>query len=334
MHADFLEVLCCPQSGMPLRLEAPEYGAGGQIVTGTLASEAGTRYSIIRSIPRFVVAENYADSFGFEWNRWPRLQFESENVGKPMEGWTTQMWERITCVQDQQVKDRTIVEFGCGPGRFLDVVRRKGGRAVGIDLSSAVEAARRNFNEDPNVLIVQGDLLKPPFRKEAFEGGYSIGVLHHTPDPEAGLRALARTIKPGGWIACSVYPKGSLYDFRSTARLRKLHHAFKPRFGYRPALFYSYLSAFFLVPAFRLGKKFWGLRSCLNWIERQCLVNLHLRDVRWRILDTFDAITPTLASTHTDEEVRGWMEQAGCSSVQSSNWGPASLNGVRALEVD
>jgi SAM-dependent methyltransferase len=311
MHADFLSLLCCPQSGAPLRLEGSEYGPGGNIITGVLSSEAGTRYSIIRSIPRFVLAENYADSFGFEWNRWPRLQFESENVGKP-----------------------TVVEFGCGPGRFLDVVRRKGGRAVGVDLSRAVEVAGRNFSEDPNVLIVQGDLLQPPFRNGVFDGGYSIGVLHHTPRPPTGLRALAQTIKPGGWIACSVYPKGSLYDFRSTARLRKLHHVFKARFGYRPALFYSYLSAFLLVPGFRLGKKFWGLRSCLNWIERQCLVNLHLRDVRWRVLDTFDAITPTLASTHTDEEVRGWMEQAGCSSVQSSNWGPASLNGVRDLEVD
>src|SRR5439155_9319082 len=134
--------------------------------------------------------------------------------------------------------NKTIVEFRCGPGQFLDVVRSKGGRAVGIDLSQAVEAARRNFNDDPDVLIVQGDLLQPPFRDCVFDGGYSIGVLHHTPDPFQGVRALARAIQPGGWVACSVYPKNSFYDFPSTARFRKLHQRLKPTFGYRPALLY------------------------------------------------------------------------------------------------
>ena len=57
-----------------------------------------------------------------------------------MAGHTTRMWEATTLIDQGKIEGQTIVEFGCGFGRFLDVVRRKGGIAVGIDLSQAVEA--------------------------------------------------------------------------------------------------------------------------------------------------------------------------------------------------
>src|SRR3954468_11188570 len=148
MHPKFLPFLCCPESREPLTLHADRTLASGMVLSGELRSASGKRYPIVRGIPRFVAAEQYASSFGFEWTRWPRVQFESENVGRPMEGHTTRMWERITGAGLGDVAGKTIVDFGCGPGRFLDVVRRKGGLAVGIDLSAAVDAARRNFRDD------------------------------------------------------------------------------------------------------------------------------------------------------------------------------------------
>src|SRR3954470_13821175 len=155
MHPKFLPFLCFPQTRQPLTLHAEQTLASGIVVSGELRTPNGKTYPIVRGVPRFVGAEQYASSFGFEWTRWPRVQFESENIGRPMEGHTTRMWERITNATGRQVAGRAIVDFGCGPGRFLDVVRRKGGLAVGIDLSQAVDAARKNFKEDPDVLVVQ-----------------------------------------------------------------------------------------------------------------------------------------------------------------------------------
>lgn len=134
MHSRFLEILCCPITGEPLELVDAQSRSNGMIESGTLRSACGRTYPIVRGIPRFVSHEQYAASFGFEWKRWPRVQFDSENVGRPMEGHTTRMWERITGASNDQVDGKTIVEFGCGPGRFLEVVRGKGGVAVGIDL--------------------------------------------------------------------------------------------------------------------------------------------------------------------------------------------------------
>lgn len=340
MHPKFLDVLCCPDTGESLALEALVTLDNGMVWAGHLRSASGTSYPIVRGVPRFVERQHYAASFGWEWGRWPRVQFESENVGRPMAGHTTRMWDRITgageTLPEDDVRGRTIVDFGCGPGRFLDVVRRKGGLAVGIDLSDAVDAARNNFSDDPDVLVVQGDLLRPPFREGAFDGGFSIGVLHHTPDPRRGVGALARIVRKGGWVACCVYPKGDFYDYASVRRFRAVHHALNGTFEYLPALLYSYLAAYLIAPLFRFLKGF-GLRRAIQSIEQNWIVSLWLKDPQWRVLDTFDAITPQIATTHTEQEVAEWLTTAGCESVRRTPWCETSAvsrkGAVQVLDV-
>lgn len=315
-----------------MSLEERHVSPSGIIHSGGLTSSEGRRYPIVRGIPRFVGEEHYSASFGFEWNRWPRVQFESENVGTPMEGYTLRMWERVTGVTDDQVRGKTIVEFGCGPGRFLDVVRRKGGRAVGIDLSQAVEAARRNFADDPEVLVVQGDVLNPPFRPGAFDGGYTVGVLHHTPEPAAGLAALARAVKPGGWVNCCVYTRGSFYDFPSVAAFRWLHNrVFAPVLGYRPALAYSQFSARVLTPLLRSARRLPGGTRFAGRVGKYLLPWLDIPDARWRVLDVFDGITPSHASTHTESEVHDWLRQAGLTGAMTTDWCPTSATAYKPL---
>jgi SAM-dependent methyltransferase len=332
MHPKFMDILCCPETGERFSLEIREQRVNGLIITGALRTRSGRTYPIIRGVPRFVSEEAYADSFGVEWNRWPRTQFEFENIGRPMEGHTTRMWDRITHLSPEEIRDKTIVEFGCGPGRFLDIVRSKGGYAVGIDLSSAVDAARENFRNDPDVLIVQGDLLNPPFLPGVMDGGYSIGVLHHTPNPAAGVASLANVIRPDGWLACCVYSKDDFYDFPSVQRVRTTHRALKPYIGYAFATAYAYASAYGIAPILQKLKEF-GWWKTVQYIERNLLVCVRLRDPRWRLLDIFDAITPQIATTHTPEEVRGWLEQAGCNDVRTTYWCPTSFAGRRAIQA-
>lgn len=256
------------------------------------------------------------------------MQFEAENMGRPLEGHTTRMWESITEATD--ISGQTIVEFGCGSGRFLDVVRRKGGRAIGIDLSNAVDAARQNLAEDPDVLVVQGDVFHPPFKDRSFDGGYSIGVFHHTPDPLRGLAAMVQTIDSEGWVACSVYPSYGFYASRSVARYRALGNRLPTRVKYRLALAYSLFSAYFLAPLFAQSASLRHLQRLTTYLQDNWLPCLsYLPDARWRVLDTFDGITPEIASVHTGEEVHSWMLRAGCKNIRTSGWGETALVGVR-----
>ena len=107
-------------------------------------------------------------------------------------------------------RGKRVLDAGCGIGRHAYYAATYGAsEVVALDLSGAVETARRNLESFDNVDVVQGDLLRPPFRTAAQGGGfdlvYSIGVLHHLPDPHAGFRKLVEYVRPGGTIAVWVY---------------------------------------------------------------------------------------------------------------------------------
>jgi SAM-dependent methyltransferase len=85
----------------------------------------------------------------------------------------------------------------------------QGARLVGVDLSAAVEKAAAVCATLPNVLIVQADLLDLPLAEQAFDLVYSIGVLHHTPDPRRAFHQIARCVKPGGRLAVWLYRRNT-----------------------------------------------------------------------------------------------------------------------------
>jgi SAM-dependent methyltransferase len=52
--------------------------------------------------------------------------------------------------------------------------------------------------------VIIGDLLNPPVR-QVFDLAFSVGVLHHLPDPAAGFASLASVVRDGGRVAFWVY---------------------------------------------------------------------------------------------------------------------------------
>lgn len=338
MHPRFVDILCCPNTGAALALDADERLPDGRVLSGALVSAAdGRRYPIVNGVPRFVEQEHYAGSFGYEWQTWSRVQFEAENVGRPMAGHTTRMFDAITGLAPDALRGQLVVEFGCGPGRFLDIVRRRSGVAVGIDMSVAVDAARANFVHDPDVLIVQGDVLRPPFRPASFGMGYTFGVLHHTPAPAEGLRALVRVVKPGGLIACSVYPNEGFYASPAVALFRAGLNAVRQRWGAEAAQtlgrWYAYFAAYFLHELLWLPRRVPVARRLAFYLTTYLLPYLPLPDGRWRVLDVFDGITPAYASTHTADEVRAWFAAAGCTGIRATGWGSTSAVGLAPGKV-
>jgi 2-polyprenyl-3-methyl-5-hydroxy-6-metoxy-1,4-benzoquinol methylase len=177
------ELLRDPLDGSPLRLDSE-----------ALVSRAGRRYSIVRGVPRLVESEKYAKSFGYEWKRFSRTQLDSASG-------TTRSRDAFlekTGLSLEQLQGKTVLDVGCGMGRFAEIVARAGARVVGIDLSSAVDAAAENLSSFENAAIVQADVFSLPFARESFDVIYSIGVLHHTPDTREAFLKLAFHLKPGG----------------------------------------------------------------------------------------------------------------------------------------
>jgi SAM-dependent methyltransferase len=323
VHPSFLTELIDPRTKEPLALKAVQWD-GEFVLEGSLVSRAHS-YPIVRGVPRFAGYEedtdNYTASFGVQWSRWSRVQFESENVGRPMEGHTLRMWERITGVADTDLHGAVFADFGCGPGRFVEIVRRKHGRVIGLDLSDCVEVAHQNFRGDTNVLICQADVLNPPFREESLDGAFSIGVLHHTPDAQHGFEKLVQCVRTGGWVAISVYSKGGYYDFPSVRLWRRVFRALWPVFGHYPALAYANVTARLLRPLASIPLLGVTLRGLFPFVR--------LPDIRWSVLDTYDSMTPAYQSAHEADEVRGWFQRCGLADIVASDWGVTAYQAVR-----
>ena len=75
MHILFRSYFQDPQNGLPLELTIIR-NKGDHIIEGAFSNKFNS-YPIIDGIPRFVISKNnYSNSFGFQWGKWPTIQFE------------------------------------------------------------------------------------------------------------------------------------------------------------------------------------------------------------------------------------------------------------------
>ena len=102
---------------------------------------------------------------------------------------------------------KLTLDAGCGFGRYTYFAAQFGAEVVGLDLSAAIESARINTAHLPNVHLVQGDLLDLPFREATFDRIFSIGVLHHTPEPSVAFASASHVLRSDGEFSIWVYDK-------------------------------------------------------------------------------------------------------------------------------
>jgi SAM-dependent methyltransferase len=188
-------------------LRLAEDASGEDVQTGELVCEGcGAHWGIQNGIPRLVPPDlveqqkKTADAFGWQWQHFAEMHSEFE----------AQFLDWIDPITPDFFVGKRVLDAGCGIGRHAFFAAKYGAREViALDLSGAVETARQNLAEFENVHVVQGDLLRPPLRTAEAGGGfdlaYSIGVLHHLPEPYEGFRTLIRYVRPGGTIAVWVY---------------------------------------------------------------------------------------------------------------------------------
>lgn len=105
-------------------------------------------------------------------------------------------------------RDARVLDLGCGTGQMTIFLANGRRRVVGADLARgalalAADAARRFGVE--GALFVETDLRRPGLGEGRFDVVLSLGVLHHTPDPRAAFRALARLARPEGVIVVGLY---------------------------------------------------------------------------------------------------------------------------------
>ena len=147
------------------------------------------------NVDRDVVA-----GFGDEWTRFDQDGLKDSEADQIFQDYFSQFpWDLITAKS-------VGADFGCGSGRWAKLVAHRVGRLHCIDAShAALQVAKRNLAASPNCVFHCASVEEAPIAPQSLDFGYSLGVLHHTPDPAEALSACARFLKPGAPFLVYLY---------------------------------------------------------------------------------------------------------------------------------
>ncbi len=296
LSADLQAILRCLNCGGKLDSD----GAGGFV-----CPSCQRKYPFVNGIARFVDTQHYAASFGFQWHRYQTTQLDNDEVREADRNFRIK-----TGLRPEELQGKLVLDVGCGMGRFAEVATRWGARVVGIDLSAAAEVAAKNL-PDREFVAFQADVFALPFAAESFDVIYSVGVLHHTPDCEAAVKALGKYLKPGGVLAVWLY-SGYNKWYRFSDFWRRYTHKMKPEtlhgiLKVAVPVFYNLESGLRKVPL--VGNAAAGAVHHVFPVNRQ-------KDPEARMLDTFDWYSPKYQSKHTYEQVTRWYEAMGMEDMR------------------
>ena len=230
MKSRLLDWLMCPWCNGDLAAVSFDQSASGEIAEGVLRCACGRSFPIVNGIPRIldeafplfpdfvarhrdrlqplpavpVVRTREADairrtreSFGYQWTQFSEMVIDFRQ----------NFLNYIRPLDESFFPGKVGLDLGCGFGRHIYNAARFGAEMIGVDISDAIESTRANTRDLPNVHLVQADVYHLPIRRGVLDFAYSIGVLHHLPDPEAAFRCLVPLVKPGGSVFVWVYSK-------------------------------------------------------------------------------------------------------------------------------
>ena len=313
MKLKLLQVLGCVRCQGRLEISIVDSGNDDEILTGLLrCRQCKLSWPVERGIPRFVLSDNYAASFGYQWNRFRSEQIDSVNGIRQSE-------RRLHAETDwgRLPSGKWVLDAGCGAGRFLEVASRDECDVVGVDISDAVDAAAETLRKRPNVHLVQASIYELPFLSNVFDACYCIGVIQHTPDPRRALAALPRGLKVGGSLAVTVYERNRFTLLNGKYLLRPLSRRINPRIlramiAIAMPVLWPLTEVLFRIPFFHRLFRF--AIPVANYVGDPEL-SLKQR-YKWAILDTFDMLSPAYDQPMTHQAVEASLRSGGVINIR------------------
>jgi SAM-dependent methyltransferase len=252
--------------------------------------------------------ENYASTFGLEWTKHARTQYDSYTGSKVSE---RRFFEETKWPGNME--GQLVLEVGSGSGRFTEIAASTGATLVSTDYSYAVDSNYASNGNRDNVLIVHSDIYRMPFRLNSFDRIFCFGVLQHTPRVEEAFRTIVKFLREGGSLVIDVYrkPTGMERVLNTKYMVRPISKRIPSRILYSVCNLYINLM--------------WPLSKLIHRIPRGSAINwkLLIPDYRgrydlpeqilkeWTLLDMFDMLSPVHDHPQTLETVKQWFRDVG-----------------------
>jgi SAM-dependent methyltransferase len=356
--------------GAPLRLAAYQ-SQDGHVMEGALFEPDGSWYPIMRGVPSFLRGELRPDltefalrhalpppgsaaprrsdaedqaltnaTFSDKWRRFKSYGLEEGHQTFLFEWYCRKLGlPTVDALRAFYSGKSRILEVGPGSGfnsRFM--AQATAGTVVAVDISEAAYTTFENTRGLPNCHVLQADLMDLPLADGSFDFVIADGVLHHTPDTRAAVRALYRKLRPGGQFFFYVYrrmgPARQFCDELIRAQFTQL----APEDCYKACEGLTELGRELSKLGARVrldkGVPVLGIPAGEHDVQRllyysfvKCFWN-DAFDFDTNNMVNFDWYHPHNAWQHTEEEVKGWLAELG---VVNYRFNPANPNGLSVL---
>lgn len=348
MHERFSTLFSDPVDGSPVTLSIFKK-EGEHIVAGIFQNHSAW-YPIVEGIPRFLIGElrqnllqekqeffqtyksqlpksaqqewqhaidaiadldaflahqkKTGESFAYEWKHiYRENDFEKQNFFHFLSPF----------MKEADLAGKRMLDIGCGSGRFTKWAALSGAEiAIGSDLGESVAVAYEMTKDLPNACIIQADIYSMPFQN-TFDFAYSIGVLHHLPDPKKGFLSLPKVLKSGGRFLIWVYNRRNngraLYFYEPLrAVLRHLPKPLLYKLCYLP------------------GGVVHGINLFGRWLSQIGFPNLEKKlpfayyrhfPFNMKLNDAFDVLATPKSNYYFVETIEEWFTDANLQDIQS-----------------
>lgn len=287
--------LKCPETGSELKYDE---------INQYFINKNEKVFQIRNNVVDFVELDDYSESFGMQWNIFNKTQLDSYTGHKITHNrfWNATSWS------PEEIKDKWILDLGCGQGRFAEIALEAGANVIAVDYSSSVDAAYANLLRFSNFFVIKADINNLPLKPNFFEYVYSIGVIQHTPNVRQTFNSVAEMVKPGGKICVDVYYK----RFRTMMHGKYLLRPFTKKMEREKLLrlitklmpnALKISQALGSIPL--LGK---ALKRLIPIADYTGIYPLNKDELlNWAILDTFDMLSPEYDNPQTSKTFKKWF---------------------------
>jgi len=117
-------------------------------------------------------------------------------------------WGDLAFIADYASDGDKILDYGCGNGRLLEILKDKKIKYVGVDVSGKlISLAKEKYPEHEASFSKISSLASLAFPDNFFNGIFSVAVFHHFPKEHAEkiARELYRITKPGGIVIITAW---------------------------------------------------------------------------------------------------------------------------------
>lgn len=352
MREQLLDLLACPLCGGELRIE----GASGDVEDGRLACACGAVFSVSAGIPRTVASADGARDLSRSDHDETSIDPRVSTTLRSYSNWWNHVQKDVSHQLDnaailrartglgpEDVHGKVVLDAGCGNGRIAGVLCDWGATAVvAFDLGQGVDRARELLGDRPNLHLVQGSIMNPPFAPETFDIVISLGVLHHTPDTRAAFARVASLVKQGGQCAIYLYKRDE-YRFGESEAFAGLKQAggaiyHEPMrrliagLPHRAILAWSRLMTSKRAYLDRLARRR-TLRPFTRLLEFVLPYDIHkpLESREFNVVRNYDHYSTRYLTRHTRQELVEWYQDEGFDEIEVLPY-PTSVRGVKVAE--